>query len=204
MHAVLACCLIPLITACGGSGHGEMSRSSNISKSCWASASRPMMMVVCTLLLVGCSDGPTVPPDAVPVPFYVVEEATDQSSGIGEAAEFVLHDQASWEQFWEQFVGGRQPFLPMPAVDFVTYEIVAVALGRRTPDYTVVIDSVLQSGGRLYAVVNEIQTVSGGSLEEGELCVINDVWRAPVATVAVESRLVDVVFVKRKSTTPCF
>lgn len=148
--------------------------------------------------LAACFDGPTVPSDAAKVAFHIVPEATFSVSGFREPAEFVVRDQVGWEQFWDEFVQGRPPTMfpevAMPTFGFDSQIVVAVALGVRDPEYTVRIEDVRQSEGRLYVVVQEVQLVG---------CVVNSITRTPVATVVVDSRLDDVQFLNRQSTDEC-
>ena len=86
------------------------------------------------------------------------------------------------------------PEVTMPTFGFDSQIVVAVALGVHDPEYTVRIEGVLQSEGRLYVVVQEVRLVA---------CVVNSITRTSVATVVVESRLDEVQFVNRKSTDEC-
>jgi hypothetical protein len=65
------------------------------------------------------------------------------SSGIDDARELVIKNERGWKNLWKNHVKNTVPPPPMPAVNFETYDVIAVFLGSRsTGGYSVQIGDI--------------------------------------------------------------
>ncbi len=97
---------------------------------------------------------------AMPVSFQTV--ARGSRSGIAEAAQIVVRDQAEWASLWQKHSSvDANPPAP-PAIDFGKELVAAVFLGQKpTGGYAVEIVSVERSNGQLTVGLRETSPAPG-------------------------------------------
>jgi hypothetical protein len=84
-------------------------------------------------------------------------------SGIDEAKQEVLKDQATWEKWWSRHSVGSKPAEKLPNVDFEKEIVVAITMGRqRTGGYAVEILDARESNKRLQIKVKKTMPKPGG------------------------------------------
>ena len=142
---------------------------------------------VVLLMAMGCA-APSVPEDAVAVPFWEVDGATRTRSGFNEKQQMVLRSSADLESFWTVLERGRQPTSTPPAIDFTTSTVIAAALGSRgSSGFSVGIEGVFLAGDEWFVVVRETRPGRG--------CVTGPAETNPVTAVGVQGVFTQATFV---------
>ncbi len=151
------------------------------------------------LLLAAACGGtePTVPSDAVKVPFESLNAlfgtARLPSLWTEGRARFAVRDQAVWATVHQRVTGVGTA----PAIDFSDRAVIFAAMGSRlSTGYDIVIDEVRKDpAGRLYIMVREIAPGSG--------CNILASPTSPVTAVRTINAYSTLVFVERTETDRC-
>lgn len=135
-----------------------------------------------------------VPENAVPVAQEPV--FSEYYSGIDEPDRQVIRDWEAWKALWGEVTRNRAPKPDPPAIDFSGDMVIVAAMGRRsTGGYSISIDEIRRSEGRLFAVVTEVSPGSG--------CMTTQAFTAPVTAVRIPWSDEPVTFVERKETQDC-
>jgi hypothetical protein len=114
---------------------------------------RPVALVLATALSLGCNNVSSPPVDgarlgsrvAVWLPPSTAVLVHEYYSGLGDAAQVIITDAATWSAVWAQLYLSRQPQPPLPSVDFGTERVLVAALGTRgTGGYDIHVDSLVR------------------------------------------------------------
>jgi hypothetical protein len=107
--------------------------------------------VACLAFALGCQADPRSPHPtdlgartATWIPDSAATLAVEYSSGLYDAAGFLVSDVSTWTNVWAQVYSGRQPKPALPPVDFEAERVIVVALGERSSGgYAIRIDSLV-------------------------------------------------------------
>ena len=78
------------------------------------------------------------------------------SNGLIERTRAVIKDSSQWASLWHTLVKEQAPLPPLPRVDFAREMLIVVGAGARpSGGFTIMIDSVVASSGKLTAFVRE-------------------------------------------------
>jgi hypothetical protein len=118
-------------------------------------------------------------------PTFLTTLSRGGRSGIGDAQQVVVRDQAAWEASWAAHTTTQ----PLPSVDFNRETVVAVFLGSRpNAGFSVTITAATPSASGEQLVVHFAETTPGGS------CLVLPVITQPFHIVKVPRSEAEVVF----------
>jgi hypothetical protein len=163
-----------------------------------------VMTLAVAVSMAGCdgsATAPRVPRDAAALSSSHVLEGTllyqfRSYSGYTERERLVIRTPEQWSAAWARITQGSSSAPSAPAVDFDHEMVVLVAMGRRpTGGYSITVDGVYDSGGRIFAEVREKSPGAG--------CIVTQAFTAPIDAVRVPRRDGTVIFVERAETVVC-
>lgn len=155
------------------------------------------ILLVVASTTFGCSPltSPDLPPGARELRAVPDELLKEYYSGISDRRRVVIRDRDTWASFWTQVMRGRSPQPVLPEVGFAAEMVIAAAMGSRASGgYSIHIDGVYESEGRVYVVVREVSPKN---------CFVTAAITAPVTAVRVPRHNVAVVFVERTEIHDC-
>lgn len=83
-------------------------------------------------------------------------------SGIREARQETIKDQAAWEKLWSQHCGRTRPAAKLPEIDFTGEMVIVVTMGtKRTGGYAIEVVSVEETGQGLRISVKRTRPPKG-------------------------------------------
>lgn len=133
------------------------------------------------------------PPQGTPVPFTVLVQTSGWTNlSVNRMA---ITTQQEWDEVW---TGCHRPGSgpPQPDVDFATQIVIAAAMGTRaTGGYSIVIEGLVERGGKLVAHVVETSPGAG--------CAVTPEVTAPATAILVKRHEVSVDFFDRRTVTEC-
>ena len=164
-----------------------------------------VMTLAVAVSMAGCdgsATAPRVPRDAAALSSSHVLEGNvlyqflRSYSGYTERERLVIRTSEEWSAAWTRIIHGSSSAPSAPAVNFDHEMVVLVAMGRRmTGGYSIIVDGVYDSGGRIFVAVREKSPGAG--------CIVTEALTAPVDAVRVPRRDGTVVFVERAETVVC-
>jgi hypothetical protein len=139
---------------------------------------------------------PRIPDDASPVAFEPLGRSLGSLHGPEESARLVIRGVGAWTDLWRARIRGVDLPSSPPAVDFDVEMVVVAATGERpTGGYSVSVEGVYESGGRIY--VDVLETAPDPD------CMLIQMVTSPVDVVRVFRTAADVVFVERREVRGC-
>lgn len=120
-------------------------------------------VVLLPFLALGCTDDSPTGPDS-PVAFETIVQTS--TSGLTEAGQQVVRNQADWARVWDGLYANASPKPPLPHVDFSQEIVLVAAMGAR-PDscYAIEVADVSLRNGRLIVRIEQTHTVGCACLQ---------------------------------------
>jgi protease stability complex PrcB-like protein len=159
------------------------------------------IVITGVLTLVGCNSAskqevPPVESQAVEVRQFAELAGFQYNSGIDTAERRAIRDARAWTDLWARITANASPSVPAPPVDFTKDMVLFASLGTRgSGGYSIAIDKVVESNGKLEVIVRETSP--------GPNCAATMAITAPVTAVRIPRRDIEPVFSVRSDTTPC-
>ena len=107
---------------------------------------RNWTIAIALLCVAGCGRGkapaPQLPPPPTPMP-PPVPLYYDNGGGIRDSTRVVIHDEATFADYWRQATSTQASPPPQPQVDFNRDMVILVGAGQKKPDDEIRVDSLL-------------------------------------------------------------
>jgi hypothetical protein len=117
------------------------------------------------------------------------------ASGLPHDTSFVIRDEKSWSDFWNELTRSGSPGAPLPEVDFSREQVLVAALGPVAAGHDIHITGVRANGDTLFADV----TARAGI----PLACRTDEINSPLSVVVVRRFVGSVVFRERRMDLGC-
>lgn len=131
---------------------------------------------------------------AAAIPFEAVEKG--MYAGINERKNYVISNQAEWQDLWNIVHMDENPKSPLPEIDFSMYTVLVAFQGERpTGGYEIEINKVTDTGSALAVAITE--------REPGAGCVVTQAITAPYEIVKVPRFEKNINSVSERVVVPC-
>jgi hypothetical protein len=146
---------------------------------------RPLAILCCVALLFTLA-----PAEADTICFLTVLKYWD--SRHAEAQNYVINNNAEWQNLWEEVFANQSDKPPLPEIDFTRRTIVAVFQGIQPSNgYEISIQEIVETENSLDVIVK--------AFAPGKRCVVLGIQTRPLDIVEIEKTEKEVVFhVKHK------